>query len=326
MVRKTVDPKTETEVLTKSARRCCLCVGMNGDWQQKQGQIAHIDHDPSNASEDNLVFLCLPHHDQYDSKTSQSKGITEGEVRKYRQELYGALSEIRKEWLQVPTRMKPRPKGPDFDALIKLAGSLSLSPDRDVEYGHLLTLALKYENPERATRIATMLSLSSERDDAYRKIIEYYLAIEQAEKALELVGKLTLAPDRDKAKLRVIGAMKKPLGNHDHEPSSGEEPEVLAQTLIQDVSNRTVMRMLGAPTRSKLLVFMLAKARHPRSVPLPSIQASIEETKQPLIEALKEVESYGWVVRLDDDIYTMTEDGVQEAYKVVKRYSAIRTS
>jgi hypothetical protein len=190
---------------------------MNGDWQQKQGQIAHIDHDSSNGDENNLTFLCLPHHDQYDSKTSQSKGITESEVRKYRQELYDALSERCKEWLQVPkpqkapetTKMKRRPRGPDFDALIKLAGSISLSPDRDVEYGHLFILTLKYENPETATRIASMLSLSPDRDNAYWKIIEYYIAIGELEKALELVDKLTLKPDRDKAKLRVLRAMKK---------------------------------------------------------------------------------------------------------------------
>jgi hypothetical protein len=190
---------------------------MNGDWQQKQGQIAHIDHDPSNGAEDNLAFLCLPHHDQYDSKTSQSKGITGGEVRKYRQELYEALSERRKEWFVAPepqeeretTRMKHRPRGPDFDSLIGLAGSLSLSPDRDVEYGHLLTLALEYENPETATRIAGMLSLSPDRDNGYWKIIEYYLAIGQPGKALELVGKLTLSPDKDKAKHRVLSAMRK---------------------------------------------------------------------------------------------------------------------
>ena len=208
MVRKKVAQEIETAVLTRSGRRCCLCVGINGDWEIKLGQIAHIDHDSSNDSEDNLVFLCMPHHDQYDSKTSQSKGITEGEVRKYRQELYEALSERRKEWRET-TRMKPRPRGPDFDALIKLAGSLSLFPARDVEYGHLLTLALKYENPETAIRIAPMFSLWPDSDKAYWKIIEYYLAIGQPEKALELVDKLTLSPDRDEARLKIIGAVKK---------------------------------------------------------------------------------------------------------------------
>jgi len=34
------------------------------------------------------VFLCLPHHDEYDSRTSQSKGITISELKQFRNELY----------------------------------------------------------------------------------------------------------------------------------------------------------------------------------------------------------------------------------------------
>ncbi|MGF1619286.1 MAG: hypothetical protein ACFCUR_01585 [Rhodomicrobiaceae bacterium] len=55
------------------------------------GQIAHVDQDSSNNSEDNLVFLCLTHHDQYDSKTSQSKNFTKKELLHYRDELYAAI-------------------------------------------------------------------------------------------------------------------------------------------------------------------------------------------------------------------------------------------
>jgi hypothetical protein len=58
----------------------------------KRGQIAHIDRDSRNPSPENLVFLCLDHHDEYDSRTSQSKGITSGEVVHYRDELYEALT------------------------------------------------------------------------------------------------------------------------------------------------------------------------------------------------------------------------------------------
>ncbi|MDH7972128.1 hypothetical protein QH494_08010 [Sphingomonas sp. AR_OL41] len=36
---------------------------------------------------DNLAYLCLDHHDQYDSRRSQSKGFTVGEVKQYRSEL-----------------------------------------------------------------------------------------------------------------------------------------------------------------------------------------------------------------------------------------------
>jgi hypothetical protein len=65
-----------------------VCYGLNRDKTIRPGQIAHLDSNPSNNDEDNLVFLCLEHHDQYDSRTSQSKGLTESEVRHFRMELY----------------------------------------------------------------------------------------------------------------------------------------------------------------------------------------------------------------------------------------------
>lgn len=75
----------------RSRRRCCLCFGLNRDMAEKRGQIAHLDRDPSNDSLDNLAYLCFDHHDQYDSHTSQGKGLTMGEVKQYRQRLYEAL-------------------------------------------------------------------------------------------------------------------------------------------------------------------------------------------------------------------------------------------
>jgi hypothetical protein len=54
---------------------------------KKKGQIAHLDHDSSNADISNLAFLCFDHHDEYDSKTSQSKGLRRAEVERYREEL-----------------------------------------------------------------------------------------------------------------------------------------------------------------------------------------------------------------------------------------------
>jgi Leucine-rich repeat (LRR) protein len=83
-----IPPDIETKVLTLSRRRCCLCFGLNGDFGEKKGQIAHLDHDRTNNKLENLAFLCLEHHDSYDSKTSQSKGIKEKEVKNYREELY----------------------------------------------------------------------------------------------------------------------------------------------------------------------------------------------------------------------------------------------
>jgi len=79
--RKHIPKETETAVLVKCRRRCCLCFFLDNDTAVKKGQIAHIDHDPSNAAEDNLAFLCFDHHDEYDGKTSQSKGLTQEEVK-----------------------------------------------------------------------------------------------------------------------------------------------------------------------------------------------------------------------------------------------------
>ena len=97
----------QTPVLTKSGRRCAWCFGLRGDDAEKQGQIAHIDQNRGNNVEDNLVFLCLDHHDKYDSKTSQSKGLTEGELRVYRVRLYAAVAASLSH-TELPTIPKPQ--------------------------------------------------------------------------------------------------------------------------------------------------------------------------------------------------------------------------
>jgi len=90
--RQSIPSSIETLVLMQSARRCALCFGFEGNLKRQKGQIAHIDHDASNAKEENLVYLCLEHHDEYDSKTSQVKGITEVELSAYKERLVGAIS------------------------------------------------------------------------------------------------------------------------------------------------------------------------------------------------------------------------------------------
>ena len=35
---------------------------LDGDLDEKIGQIAHLDKNPSNSAEDNIAFLCLLHH------------------------------------------------------------------------------------------------------------------------------------------------------------------------------------------------------------------------------------------------------------------------
>lgn len=91
MSRKKIPEPVQDRVLLLSRRRCCICFGLNADLTVKPGQIAHLDHDNTNDDLDNLAFLCFPHHDQYDSTTSQSKGLREGEVKKFREELYSRM-------------------------------------------------------------------------------------------------------------------------------------------------------------------------------------------------------------------------------------------
>jgi hypothetical protein len=94
-MKKRSKPSSDTiaDVLAACRRRCCICYGLHKDDKSKKGQVAHLDHDPSNNEPDNLAFLCLPHHDEYDSKTSQSKGLTIEEVKRYRTELLAYLAE-----------------------------------------------------------------------------------------------------------------------------------------------------------------------------------------------------------------------------------------
>jgi hypothetical protein len=78
-------------VLDRSRRRCALCVHFNNDRQQKEGQIAHLDRDPSNFAEDNLAFFCLLHHDDYDTKRRQTKNLTIREAKTARDRLYAFI-------------------------------------------------------------------------------------------------------------------------------------------------------------------------------------------------------------------------------------------
>ncbi len=87
-----VHSSVEEQVLTASRRRCAICFGLHRETTIKRGQIAHIDGRPSNNDLDNLVFLCLNHHEEYDATSRQAKGITQKEVRTYRDELYASIT------------------------------------------------------------------------------------------------------------------------------------------------------------------------------------------------------------------------------------------
>jgi len=92
--RKKIPTSFEIAVLEKSRRRCCLCFYLAGDSGEKDGQIAHLDQNRSNYEKANLVWLCLKHHDHFDSTTSQAKGYTVAEVKRYRNKMYLELAKF----------------------------------------------------------------------------------------------------------------------------------------------------------------------------------------------------------------------------------------
>jgi len=87
MARTRMPTENETSALVESRRRCCICFALNRDTTIKSGQIAHLDRNNSNHSPTNLAFLCLDHHDEYDTTTSQRKGFKIQEVKQYKEEL-----------------------------------------------------------------------------------------------------------------------------------------------------------------------------------------------------------------------------------------------
>jgi len=123
-LRKNPTEDAQTEVLLMSLRRCALCFGLRGDVGEKEGQLAHVDRDPSNSRADNLCFLCLPHHDAYDTRRSQSKNLTAGELRLYREKLYSYLRDTPpgKDSAYAPMIGRPLETSPFF-ALIAAAES-----------------------------------------------------------------------------------------------------------------------------------------------------------------------------------------------------------
>lgn len=64
----------------------------------KEGQLAHLDRNPANSRVENLAYLCLDCHAQYDKHSNRVLGFTPGEVRYYRDQLYAALELEQYEW------------------------------------------------------------------------------------------------------------------------------------------------------------------------------------------------------------------------------------
>ena len=86
----------ESDVLEKCGRRCCVCYALQRNFNVTKGQVAHLDHNSANYKFDNLCFLCIDHHDDYDSSHRQTKGLSLNEVKRYRDDLYKTIAEWKK--------------------------------------------------------------------------------------------------------------------------------------------------------------------------------------------------------------------------------------
>ncbi len=145
--RKKIPQNIQDEILTLSGRRCCLCFGINSDFEVKKGQIAHLDRNPENNDIGNLAWLCLDHHDEYDSRSSQSKGLTIGEVKQYRAKLYEDVERHRQDILptsKAPSRWKIYALGGSLvlvALIVLISWYLTKSPQRDVACGQPIRTA-----------------------------------------------------------------------------------------------------------------------------------------------------------------------------------------
>lgn len=95
MSRPAIPLEVQARILAESRRRCAVCFGLDNDLERKKGQIAHLDKNPANNTPENLAFLCFDHHDELDSTTRQSKGLSRLEVIQYREQL---LVELERRW------------------------------------------------------------------------------------------------------------------------------------------------------------------------------------------------------------------------------------
>jgi len=173
--RKRTGSEIEARVLSKCARRCCLCFYLERDFTEKKGQIAHLDKDRTNASEDNLVYLCLPHHSDYDSKTSQHKNYTAEELRAARAQLHERIDS---------TTAATRRYGSEHESVA--AGSLHGAAHRVVR------LAMEAMRDEHKRLIADWQAISEELDDVNRALRVHLEAqnwgeVENNQRRLELL-------------------------------------------------------------------------------------------------------------------------------------------
>jgi hypothetical protein len=130
MARKPASKTVERAVLMASRRRCCACAFLHDRYEVRKGQIAHLNRNPADSRFENLVFLFLEHHDEYDSQPSQSKGFSPQEIREYRDRLYARFKETPTSaqlvTLSDSSELDPLPKTSEYaEVRARFAGELA---------------------------------------------------------------------------------------------------------------------------------------------------------------------------------------------------------
>lgn len=100
-MRRKLTESVEADILHACRRKCCICYFLCDERGVRKGQLAHLDKDSSNNSKANIVYLCFDHHDEFDSRTSQSKGLTKEEVRRWRDKLVDHIQALEQEGIEV---------------------------------------------------------------------------------------------------------------------------------------------------------------------------------------------------------------------------------
>ncbi|MGA9040786.1 MAG: hypothetical protein WB421_09645 [Terriglobales bacterium] len=189
MNRKSFAGAIETEVLIRCLRRCALCFALAGDTSVKRGQLAHIDRNPVNASKENAAFLCMPHHDEYDSTSRQTKRITPTELKAHQESLHNYL-ESPGAWLETRKPHRKRSKVKPERISLELY-------DRRLPVYRVAMQFLRVVHKDYQPDIPEILKFARDTDEAlflFDEMIAEYLA-ELLKKALRLRA-VTLSLER----------------------------------------------------------------------------------------------------------------------------------
>lgn len=119
-IRIKIPQPTVDRLMFNADHTCCIC-----KQKGRAIQINHIDGDPSNNDYDNLIVLCLEHHETVSRKSRMGKGYSVGELKSYKRHWE---YEVRKNRGFIPEdRPKRKPLSPIEEIVVEV---LSI-PDGD---------------------------------------------------------------------------------------------------------------------------------------------------------------------------------------------------